>query len=463
MTPIEPNEILREYLLVIKKDAKTNRLYIDKLELDKVLDSYLNRVKEKAELDYNSIVDIEDSILNTENPLKKLYDCYHSSYSPDPSSAYSQEYDFKRIDREKYLESIKSFDDDEKKKDYEKRVKNAQIDRLALFTRIFYLGEAYKKADNEPFVMFYSHGTPGWKDRSFMMNDIFKMDFASNFGYGWSSYFHSILTYNDIQITPYSYLVKYRFAGYSEIHRYTRKYDVKYESWYDALSFSAEAYNLSVDNPNVFIKKYVFDEVKDMMVGLRDLYNQKDKEKYICELYSETWAVTDEEVYEVVGEKFHGALKFVESLKKLKFYSSNDVYRDIDSYINEILNMSKDVKESLKIKKKEFQHLIDQKLTPDLKLKEKEYDKYNNEVYLPLEKEVKIYRQSIESEELTWFEIEKKAENRFPLWVTVKKDNAIYLEKVQEVKGQISRKERYIKKYTAVIDEIELYFQSMAA
>lgn len=465
MNTIDPKDVLKEFILVIKKDIKTDKLYLDKIEFEKILAPYLSRLNEKSEFDHHSILDLEDSILNTDNGLKNLYDCYHSSYSPFPNSGYSQESYLRRIDKEKYLETIKSYEDEDDagRKNYEKSIKNNQVERIALFTLIYYLSEAYKKAEKEPHVVFYSHGTPGWKDRSFMMNDIFKMDFSSNFGYGWSSYFHSILTYNDIKITPYSYLVKYRFANFSEIHRYTRKYSVKYESWCDALTFGIEAYNMSFENPNLFIRKYVFDEVEDMMVGLKDLYNQKDKGKYICNLYKDTWEITDEEVYEVVGEKFHGALNFVESLKKLKLYSTNEVYKDIDSYINEILKMAKDVKDSLKVKKEQFKIIIDQKLTPDLQLKEKEFEKYNTEIFTPLEKEIKTYEQSMYDEELESSKIAEKINQKFPLWISVKKDNEIYLGKVQEVKLQISRKEGYIKKYSEVINNIELYFQLMAA
>ncbi|MFT5619645.1 MAG: hypothetical protein ACI85I_002892, partial [Arenicella sp.] len=275
----------------------------------------------------------------------------------------------------------------------------------------------------------------------------------------------------DIQIIPYSYLIKYRYAEFSEIRRYTRRYEVDYSSWFDALTFGIEAYNLSVNNPNVFIKKYVFDEVEDMMVGLRELYKSKDKEEYVCELYKKKWTVLKEEVYEVIGEKFQEALKFVESLKQLKFYSTNDVYKSIDSFIDEILTMAIDVKESLKVKKYEFQTIIDQEFIPDLKIKEKTFELYHNETYLPLEQEVKAYEEILSDEEFQKLEegqkidyearkkIKEKINAKFPLWISIEAENDKYEGEVLTVKGQIYNKEKYILKYSDIIGHIE----SMAA
>jgi hypothetical protein len=471
MNSIEDDKIMKDFILVIKKNPTTGRLYSDKIEFEKIFDSYIKRLIEKSEDDDYSILDLEDSILNTENPLKKLYDVHHDWYSPKPSDSYNQESYLSRINRETYEEKEEELDTDIKKSNYKDCYKKMQVLKIELFTRIYYLGEAYKKAEADPLVLFYSHGTPGWKDRSFMVNDIFKMDFSSNFGYGWVSYLHSVMTYNDIQIIPYSYLIKYRYAEFSEIRRYTRRYEVDYSSWFDALTFGVEAYNLSVNNPNVFIKKYVFDEVEDMMVGLRELYKSKDKEEYVCELYKKKWTVLKEEVYEVIGEKFQEALKFVESLKQLKFYSTNDVYKSIDSFIDEILTMAIDVKESLKVKKYEFQTIIDQEFIPDLKIKEKTFELYHNETYLPLEQEVKAYEEILSDEEFQKLEegqkidyearkkIKEKINAKFPLWISIEAENDKYEGEVLTVKGQIYNKEKYILKYSDIIGHIE----SMAA
>lgn len=49
--------------------------------------------------------------------------------------------------------------------------------------------------------------------------------------------------YKDLQLTPYSNYIKYRYAGFSEIIRYTFGYKVEYQSWEKLMIDTINFYN----------------------------------------------------------------------------------------------------------------------------------------------------------------------------------------------------------------------------
>ena len=202
----------------------------------------------------------------------------------------------------------------------------------------------------------YSTDSIGWSEFKYSINEDITIQIKTNFGYGKSSYFFCNLSYKDVAILPYSVLVKYFYANYWEIIRNTRSYEPKRESWYHVLHFVVENSNLAKSDPKKFLQKWVLDEVKEMIQGLKVIFDspKESLEKHLNILQEKIdlgayefviKSVQDNEViqYSVFpnektivfkAEKITGALLFLDNLKKFK-----DISPDIDraiSFIEEI-------------------------------------------------------------------------------------------------------------------------------
>ncbi|MYM12837.1 hypothetical protein E5330_09240 [Muribaculum intestinale] len=111
-----------------------------------------------------------------------------------------------------------------------------------------------------------------------VVNDELKILTRTNFCYGSSSYFHIIVKYKDIELLPLSEWVKYYYAGYNSIMRYTRSYFCQRESWKYAMEFLESFVNRAIENPDEFVKNDVLLEVNGLMAGLEEIFLMTEME-----------------------------------------------------------------------------------------------------------------------------------------------------------------------------------------
>lgn len=195
-----------------------------------------------------------------------------------------------------------------------------------------------------------------------VVNDDLKILTRTNFCYGSSSYLHIIVKYRDIELLPLSEWVKYYYAGYNSIMRYTRSYFCQRESWKYAMEFLESFVNRAIENPDEFVKNEVLLEVNGLMAGLEEIFLMTEMEfekqlnvkhiddddiRYIG--ISSARHANDRErqhykikknesamIYKM--EKISGALHFLNNLKSL-----STIIPKIEGYISRIIELNKTI------------------------------------------------------------------------------------------------------------------------
>jgi len=175
-----------------------------------------------------------------------------------------------------------------------RRLKCQIKEKVELWFKAFNIDLAYKKAKKVPGMLLYSHRISGWSNPEYKITSALKQEVKTNFGYGRSSYFYSLLTFKNIQITPLSEWIDYRYANSSEVIRYTRRFGgriAKYfidgkgnivktridnSYWCNAIEFTKDAANLSLINEKEFVDKYIMSECEKMIIGLEGFYDKNE-------------------------------------------------------------------------------------------------------------------------------------------------------------------------------------------
>ncbi|MFM1772980.1 MAG: hypothetical protein RLZZ71_2122 [Bacteroidota bacterium] len=186
----------------------------------------------------------------------------------------------------------------------------------------FNIANAYEKCKLNSEIKAFSHRRIGWSNPLYPLNKDFSFEVKTNFGYGSKSYFYVILKYKGLAIIPFSEWIMYKGEDFdfSEIVRYSKKYNLVDESWLSALIYVKDACNLSIQNESQFIKEYIIDQCEKMVDGLDNIMKES-KFKY----HSETIKANNESfsyeplghsLIEFRGEKISGALNFIEKIRQ---------------------------------------------------------------------------------------------------------------------------------------------------
>ncbi len=220
-----------------------------------------------------------------------------------------------------FLTSIKErfqallFDQKENPKDFdiikEITLLKSEISRnYKLWCHAYAIEIAYEKCSNDQNILAYSHRITGWSNPVYQLTPNFSVELKTNFGYGSVSYFYTKLKYKNIDITPFSDWIHYRFAKFNEIIRYSQSHLLHNSSWHEAMSFAKDACNLSLSNERGFVGKYIIGECEEMVSGLeRILTTDEIQLKRSNEFYKQKF--NGHELVVFRGEKITGALDFI--------------------------------------------------------------------------------------------------------------------------------------------------------
>ena len=179
-----------------------------------------------------------------------------------------------------------------------------------LWCHAFAIEFAYNKCSNDQNILTYSHRITGWSNPDYQLTPNFSVQLKTNFGYGSVSYFYTKLKYKNIEITPFSDWIHYRFANFNEIIRYSQSHLLHNSSWHEAMSFAKDACNLSLSNERGFVGKYIIGECEEMVSGLeRILTTDEIQLKRSNEFYKQKF--NGHELVVFRGEKITGALDFI--------------------------------------------------------------------------------------------------------------------------------------------------------
>mgnify|MGYP000506425118 CR=1 FL=1 len=334
-------KINEDYLCVLRKDRKSNQVEIDYFDIESPLTKSIESFINLCENDETTLTNLICFLENTPelNQLSANYSYCLSLTAPYEGVSANNQKTIKEIQEKKdKLKRIKVADDDNNKEKKKEHIKN-QIDlykkllkeKYFLWNKAFAMNKVYRLCKENSSILTFSHRIVGWADPVYKLTNDFSLQFKTNFGYGNASYFYTLLKYKNIIITPFSEWIHYKIVRISELIQYTKSHILLNESWYEAMVFARDACNLSQQNEEQFIDKYIISECEEMVNGLEEMF-KKDQFTFRERSNNGILRVGEKEqnLVELRGYKISGALDFI--YKILEF----DEFTSVRSFINRI-------------------------------------------------------------------------------------------------------------------------------
>jgi hypothetical protein len=389
--------------------------------------------------------------------LKSLFDRY--DYCTHLNRAYQGLYSTVELIEEKYQSNFEQIKDPEKKKEAIDQEKERLLKDCRERLHANYLSKAYKECEKDKEILAYSHRRVGWGAPKYPLNEDFSIELKTNFGYGSVSYFYTKIRYKDLDIIPFADWINYQISQILEIVKYSSKHRLNNESWEEAMNYVAEACNISMEDENLFIKKYIIDQCEEMILGLRRiLTNNTFKFKGYKFLNQERGYVDlkldEHNLTEFRGEKISGALGLITPIKKFTHVI------EIKNYIESIEACNLEVKPML----------IKEQINVSSKLKEFDKEKrilepkYNR---LKLEDTRYQNKRIILKSELikkNSFHDEHKLDEEFnrlnPRFQKFKEEYSETSKEYHELIAKIARYERVLENLIKYEKEINDYFEN---
>lgn len=406
-----PPKINETHLCILKSLVPQKHVSVEFLELNFPFSDALDELRLMSENPNRHVVELEEYVQNCS--LACLLEGF--DYCKDLNSSFKEYTPYTLTNKEEYFSKIaaltKSIEiSDNAECEYKNELKEAfkHRKRKKAFKDFhdrsiaYSLNLAYEQCKTSPQILAFSHSYRGYSFPAFKLGRDFDIIFKTNFGYGSSSYFFTNIKYKGVAILPYSDWIKYRTANVSEILRYTRKHPLKNEAWFNTMSFVAEAYNLSITNPQKFTNEWIISECEEMVSGLERLLNC-NKEILIIDNHhvgNKKIKLSGYDLIKFKGERISGALSFLESIKVLSTFNSQ-----IDSYINRLIKLNSQILIPLKkyiivlTKAIAENNRKRQELLPELFRMEKKL-KPINELKHKIEVQIKIEKPEISVSEL---------------------------------------------------------------
>lgn len=354
----------------------------------------------------------------------------------------------------------KEFDLDEKIRDLKERI----WQDIELWFKAFDIDMAYEEAKKIPNVLVYSHRISGWSKPKYEITSDLKQEVKTNFGYGSVSYFYILLEYKNIQITPLSEWIDYRYSDFMEVIRYTKSFRLKIpryiqngklyfkvkidnNSWIQALDYTKSAANLSLQNESEFVEKFIISECEKMVDGLMKFYNHTEYD-FIDEVDrgGDVKTVRRERVnldgYELIDfrtEKIIGALDFI---SKIVEYNS---IVPTGEYASRIISLNK------KFIPNVYAELNSQKIA--LKKADNEYNRFMLEHNKLLYKNDFYQRERVKSKDEFNLKYAEEYDEFKKKLIKSEKELLHNNHKVKLYSGNVRKLEGFIVKYNEIIQE----------
>ncbi len=385
---------------ILTRDTHTNKVVVSYEPIQKPLEQEFQSVLQMASQPNILAKDILGFVIN--NPrLNVLLNTF--SYCDCLSSAFQGIYSRQAELVVKYSSVFSTESDIERQKQDEK---NCLVKDLQKRLSAYYLELTYQICESKRLagqVFAYSHRKVGWSNPPYNnFDNNFSIEVKTNFGYGSVSYFYTRMRYKNIDVVPFSDWVLYRYAGAFDIVSYSSRHPLYNGSWIDAMQYLSDAYNLSIQDEEAFIEKYIIEECEKLVSGLEHIFQSNnfqflDSEKFndaeenqyrssynkkVRFIYTE-WKrfYVDEHkeghnLIEFRGQKISGALAFVSNIMQL-----NEII-ETNSFIQRIENCNRTLQpiltqeiEQIKIELREFNE--------QMKVLKPKYDNYldRHEIY----------------------------------------------------------------------------------
>ena len=294
-----------------------SRVKVDFIDITNPFDQQLFLLKELCQSQEASIESIIGYIQKTRefDELNKAF-----NYCENIAAAYqgvvANSTEFLKDISERYQSIQREIEENPEEYDYIKALNSLKCNiyqKYELWCKAYAIDLIYKKCTSEDNILTFSHRIIGWADPVYQLTPNFSLELKTNFGYGSASYFYTKLKYKNIEITPFSDWIHYRFAQFNQIIRYTKSHKLIQQSWYEAMLFTKDACNLSLSDEQGFVDKYIIGECEQMVSGLEKILNSNEHQfKRGNDFYPHKF--NGHELVVFRGEKITGALDFISKI-----------------------------------------------------------------------------------------------------------------------------------------------------
>ncbi|SDE17815.1 hypothetical protein [Pedobacter soli] len=312
----------------------------------------------------------------------------------------------------------------------------------------------------DPAILAISHRRMGWEYPVHKLNDNFTVFFKTNFGYGNSSYFYTIIQYKGVLVVPYSDWVKYRFVNKYEIIRYSAHHFVSNESWEWAMEYAKDAWNLANLSESAFVNRYLLGQCEEMVSGLASILSGNK-----FKVFTKSWGILagPSQVKEEIqlsghglmiyrAEKISGALTFIESINALSgTVAIGGIIEKIESFnlrMRPILEA-----EIPKIEENIFRE------TAAMKSRKQEYDIASEEknTYVARYREL---REEFPDEGLA--DLDQRFDQAYPGYMNAMKKCDDAYKQYCDASDKLSESERVVGELKKSLNDIRVYFDRKA-
>lgn len=407
--------------------------------------AYINGIPYPSVLTYN---EYQEQIRNIEKSYKLSFD-----FKLDPEGT------------KRYIEKAIC--------EYKKRIKSKFCIEAARYIIAYQYNLALESLKKDNNNKMFSSENIGWTVYEYPINNDLIFTVRSNFGYGSSAYFYVNLKYKGIDILPYSDVVKYYYANMQAFIRYTRLYVPARSSWDIALSFVVETANEAIADEAEFIKKWIMNEVEEMISGLNRLesdptayykniigINQQTRNlvcvRNVLQDEIQKYKIYPEEsIIAFQAEKISGALLLLDNLSTL-----TTIYPNVTKSIEQIKDMNRGLLPNFRSTKNKIEIEVERRREVVNKLEEQveELTERNK----PHEEAIKLLVEQAKKDNPSHTNIQRDYESKHPDYVITSKKIKDIRNDIYEKKQDIYQRNEFARCISECISRIEQYMTNVA-
>ncbi len=451
---------------------KISNIYID----------VLNKLKEMLNNPNRTVLDMQQCFSNSFHRKEYFNLCLQYSYSASyiggigyPNLLTYDEYnDMLKKKKDELVNQCSQYEQVEKELlNWRNELKFTFLNKCKIYIDACNFSITSSKIKDNPQTIMQSSEVIGWTDYEYKVNEDVIISVATNFGYGYSSYFLLSMKYKGIEILPYSAMIHYYHANIVELRRHTRQYNTERDSWNIAFDFVVESANMAKTAPDKFISKFILNEINEMVLGLKNIACHPNTEirrflansnksliNGICySVRNISWnEKIDYEVYSkemdiaFKAEKITGALMFLEKLSELV-----EILPVIQTSIDEIKLLNNNLTPELEEKIDQIQNVVDKH---NKQLEELE------ESYNTLKKQINVHKECIDKLQSTCNtqeerkQVDQKYNIENPNYQQLCIKSEQLQDKIHELKIHIQKRNNFIESLKECRNRIETYIKA---
>lgn len=404
-----------------------------------------------------SVLDLLDCFKTQfgKNPIRWINCCWPNAYDDSYVSVVACPEYMSNDEYQKKLVSMSS-----------SSIKQLFLNKALNYIRTVDLNSTIDTLNEQKDVKMTSYEDIGWSSVIHKISDDLTITINTNFGYGCSSYFLLNVCYKDIDILPYSILVKYYYANVDEIKRCTRSYRPDRDNWTLAMSFVADLGNQVKNGELSFVRNWLKNEITEMMsmlysindnpmrviedikgrpislCGLRKVYAMDNDEVKLLSVYPEEMCITFKAV------KLSSALSLIDKLR-----ASADIYAPALEAVQQIEDINRLVAPELEMWIRKIGNKLTD-LTDEQKLLEEQYELVN-EAIKTHQSEIDVIYNEQKVNDVSRTQIDEEYRKNKPELVQLEKESEELSGMIEKVKREVYNRRNFLDTLNGCYKRIE--------